>query len=125
MEVGRRVYFTRNSAELDDVARETLDLQATWLQRHPRWLIKVQGHSDDPGIELANVALSDKRASAVFNYLASKGVSPQRMWTQGYGRKRLVRDCPELACKALNRRVVVNLRTEFDDAAPQRKGRSG
>ncbi|MCR9138057.1 MAG: OmpA family protein [Alphaproteobacteria bacterium] len=123
LSVGRRVYFRSGSADLSDVARETLDLQATWLNKHPRWLIKIQGHADDPGNR--NVALSDRRAEAVKNYLAAKGVNPQRMWIQGYGTKRKVRDCADVSCKAQNRRVVVNLRTQFDDAAPQAKGTQG
>lgn len=122
MTAGRRVYFSSGSSSLDDVAKETLDLQAAWLNQHTSWLIKLQGFSDDPGNTDANVKLSDQRAKAVMDYLASKGVSPQRMWAKGYGKERLVRNCPELACKAQNRRVVVNLRQEFDAAAPQYKG---
>ncbi|MCY6379831.1 OmpA family protein [Hoeflea prorocentri] len=122
MSAGRRVYFARGSASLDDVAKETLDLQAAWLNQHKGWLVKLQGFSDDPGSSGANVQLSDKRAKAVMDYLASKGVSTQRMWAKGYGKERLVRNCPELACKSQNRRVVVNLRKEFDAAAPQYKG---
>ena len=49
MNAGRRVYFSSGSAELDDVARETLDLQAQFLNTHPKWLVKLQGFADDPG----------------------------------------------------------------------------
>jgi peptidoglycan-associated lipoprotein len=121
MAVGRRVYFASGSAELDDVTRETLDLQAAWLNNNPAWLIKLQGYADDPGGVGANISISDKRANAVMNYLADKGVNPQRMWAKGYGKERQVRDCNNISCKALNRRVVVNLRKEFDEAAPQFK----
>ncbi len=121
MNAGRRIYFSSGSAELDDVARETLDIQAAWLTRNANWLAKLQGFSDDPGSASANTALSTKRANNVLNYLASKGINPQRMWAKGNGKERPVRDCPETSCKAQNRRVVVNLRTEFDDAAPQKK----
>jgi peptidoglycan-associated lipoprotein len=121
LQVGRRVYFTSGSAELDDVTRETLDLQAAWLNNHPGWLVKLQGYADDPGGVGANLSISDKRANAVMNYLADKGVNRQRMWAKGYGKERQVRDCNNISCKALNRRVVVNLRKEFDEAAPQFK----
>ncbi len=121
MNAGRRIYFASGSADLDDVARETLDIQAAWLTRNANWLVKLQGYSDDPGSASANTALSSKRATNVMNYLASKGINPQRMWAKGNGKERPVRDCPETSCKAQNRRVVVNLRTEFDDAAPQKK----
>jgi peptidoglycan-associated lipoprotein len=122
MAVGRRIYFTSGSADLDDVARETLDLQAQWLNSNPRWLVKLQGYADDSRVALSDIALSDKRADAVMQYLASKGVDSRRMWAKGYGTERQVRDCSDLACKAQNRRVVVNLRTEFDEAAPQYRG---
>ncbi len=120
--IGRRVYFTSGSAELDEIARETLDLQAAWLVRNRKWLIKLQGFADDPGSDSANVALSKKRAEAVMDYLASKGVDKRRMWAKGYGKERLVRNCASLSCKAQNRRVNVNLRKEFDAAAPQYAG---
>lgn len=125
MSVGRRIYFTSNSDKLDDVAVETLDLQADWLRRHPSWLVKLQGFADDSNSELANVALSEKRANNAMAYLAAKGVDPRRMWAKGYGTERIVRDCDKIACKALNRRVIVNLRKEFDAAAPQYRGPEG
>ena len=122
MTVGRRVYFTKGSAEFDDVALETLNLQAAWLVRNPKWLIKLQGFADDPGSDATNTKLSAERANNVMNYLASKGVNPQRMWAKGYGKERLVRNCSDITCKSQNRRVIVNLRTEFDAAAPQFAG---
>ncbi|MEM7463106.1 MAG: OmpA family protein [Pseudomonadota bacterium] len=125
MTVGRRVYFTSGSAQLDDVTRETLELQAEWLRRHPRWLIKLQGYADDPKGYNANIQLSAQRANAVMDYLAERGVARQRMWAKGYGQERQVRSCKDISCKALNRRVVVNLRTEFDEAAPQFKQARG
>lgn len=125
MSVGRRVYFTSGSAQLDDVTRETLELQAAWLRNNPGWLIKLQGYADDPKGHNANIDLSAKRAKAVMDYLAEKGVSRQRMWAKGYGRERQVRDCKNISCKALNRRVVVNLRKEYDEAAPQFKQARG
>ena len=121
MTAGRRVYFAAGSAALDDVTRETLDIQASWLQQNSGWLVKLQGYADDPGTGAANIALSDKRARAVMEHLASRGVNPQRMWAKGNGKQRPVRDCAEKSCKAQNRRVVTNLRTEFDEAAPQFK----
>ncbi|MCP4318085.1 MAG: OmpA family protein [Hyphomicrobiales bacterium] len=121
MTVGRRVYFTRGSSDFDDVALETLNLQAAWLVKNPKWLIKLQGFADDPGSEEANIKLSAARAQKVMDYLASKGVNPQRMWAKGYGKERLVRNCSDITCKSQNRRVIVNLRTKFDGAAPQYK----
>lgn len=107
--VGRRTFFKQASAELDDVARSTLDKQAQWLNQYPQWKVKLQGSADDPGTPAAQKALSQKRADAVRNYLASAGVAPTRMLAKGYGREKIGEDCPEIECKAQNRRVITNL----------------
>jgi peptidoglycan-associated lipoprotein len=116
--VGRRTYFTKGSAKLDATAMRTLDAQAAWLSGNRGWLVKLQGHADDPGSVEADRLLSQRRADTVMAYLISRGVEPSRLWAKGYARDRLVRECPDIECKAQNRRVVSNLRTEKDDAAP-------
>ncbi|GAB4529996.1 MAG: OmpA family protein [Roseibium sp.] len=116
--VGRRIYFEQGSAVVTDEARVTIENQARWLKRNKKWLVKVQGHADDPGSEAAQKTLSTQRANAVMAELAKLGVDQKRMWVKGYGVERPVTDCDELTCKSQNRRVVVNLREEFDDSAP-------
>ncbi len=116
--VGRRTYFAKGSDALDATAKRTLDAQAIWLNTNRRWLVKLQGHADDLSTLEADRTLSYRRAETVMAYLASRGVDPDRMWAKGYTRDRLVRDCADIECKAQNRRVVSNLRTEKDDAAP-------
>ncbi len=120
LNVGRRIYFEQGSAVITDEAKMTIVRQADWLKKNKNWLIKVQGHADDPGSESANKALSTKRAEAVLNALADQGVARKRMWAKGYGIERPVTDCDEITCKSQNRRVVVNLREEFDASAPGR-----
>ncbi|TIQ75493.1 OmpA family protein, partial [Mesorhizobium sp.] len=113
LNVGRRTYFTQGSAALDSVAKATLDTQIAWLAKHPRWLLKLQGFADDPGA--SETALSQQRADAVMDYLAAGGIDRNRMWAKGYGKDRLVRDCPDTACRSQNRRVVSNLRDVRDE----------
>ncbi len=114
LNVGRRTYFKAGSAALDETAKVTLDKQAKWLKKYTRWKIKLQGFADDPGGEEANVTLSKRRAVAVMDYLRAQGVSSERMWAKGYGKQRIVRDCADISCKSQNRRVISNLREEFD-----------
>jgi peptidoglycan-associated lipoprotein len=106
--VGRRTFFAEGSATLDDTARVTLDKQAMWLNDHPQWKVKLQGFADDPGSAAQQTALSQKRADAVRDYLAAKGIPKERMRAKGYGRNRLVGDCADIECKAQNRRVITN-----------------
>jgi peptidoglycan-associated lipoprotein len=113
LNVGRRTYFTQGSAALDSVAKATLDTQIAWLTKHPRWLLKLQGFADDPGA--SETALSQQRADAVMDYLAAGGIDRNRMWAKGYGKDRLVRNCPDTACRSQNRRVVSNLRDEREE----------
>jgi outer membrane protein OmpA-like peptidoglycan-associated protein len=115
LNVGRRIYFTQDSATLDSVAKATLDSQAAWLNTYPNWLLKLQGFADDSGSESKMKTLSQKRADAAMAYLVSKGVNPSRMWAKGYGNDREVRDCTDRSCKVQNRRVVSNLRTKPDE----------
>jgi len=120
LNVGRRIYFEEGSAVVTDEAKMTIVRQADWLKKNKGWLVKVQGHADDPGSESANKDLSTRRADAVLKALADQGVSRKRMWAKGYGIERPVTDCDEITCKSQNRRVVVNLREEFDASAPGR-----
>jgi peptidoglycan-associated lipoprotein len=115
LNVGRRIYFTQDSASLDSVAMATLDNQASWLNQNTRWLLKLQGFADDSGSASGMEALSQKRADAAMAYLASRGVDPSRMWAKGYGKDREVRDCAERSCRVQNRRAVSNLRSERDE----------
>lgn len=114
--VGRRVYFNEGSADLSEASKDTLDKQAEWLVRYGRYRVKVQGFADDPGGKEANEALGMRRAKAVHDYLVAKGVPAGRMKMKTYGniKERLVNNCPEIACKAQNRRVVTNLQNDFD-----------
>ncbi len=114
LNVGRRTYFTQGSAELDSVAKTTLDGQAAWLRKYPSWLVKLQGFADDQGSAAQMVTLSQKRADVVMAYLTSQGIDGSRMWAKGYGKDRLVRACTENSCKVQNRRVVTNLRDARD-----------
>lgn len=86
--VGDRVFFGYDSFTLTPEATSQLELQAQWLNQHSSVNIVVEGHADERGTREYNLALGDRRASAVKNYLISLGVSPTRVQTISYGKER-------------------------------------
>ncbi len=104
--VGDRVFFAFDSAALDESARAVLDKQAAWLLAHPDVTVTIEGHADERGTREYNLALGERRAAAVKNYLAAKGVAPERMLTISYGEERPVDPGHNEAAWALNRRAV-------------------
>jgi len=79
------VNFAFDSAELDDLAKEILVNNAKWLKDHPEFKVQIEGHCDERGTEEYNLALGERRAKAVRDYLVSLGISPSRMSIISYG----------------------------------------
>ncbi len=104
--VGDRVFFGFDSSTLDDAARATLDRQAAWLLQYPATTVTVEGHADERGTREYNLALGERRATAVKNYLTALGVAPDRLLTISYGEERPVDPGRDETAYAQNRRVV-------------------
>ena len=75
--VGDRVFFEFDSSELTVDAQSTLDAQVAWLMQYSDTNITIEGHADERGTREYNLALGDKRAFAVYSYLAAHPVSRQ------------------------------------------------
>ena len=86
--VGDRVFFNYDSSELDADAQELLQDQVAWLKQHSNVSIIVEGHCDERGTREYNLALGEKRAQSVKNYLISLGISTDRVTTISYGKER-------------------------------------
>ena len=86
--VGDRVFFEFDSSELTVDAQATLDAQAAWLMQYPDTNITVEGHADERGTREYNLALGDKRAFAVYSYLAQAGIDTNRMEYISWGKER-------------------------------------
>jgi len=86
--VGDRVFFDFDKSTLSAKAQETLDKQAAWLTRVSGATILVEGHCDERGTREYNLALGDRRATAVRDYLVSKGIVASRIKTISYGKER-------------------------------------
>lgn len=101
------VRFALNSDALTPEAEATLDTVADVL-RDPRFAGKallVEGHTDASGSDAYNMALSERRAESVVNYLTARGVSPSLLTPRGMGETRLAD--PADPRSGVNRRVVI------------------
>jgi len=107
--VGDRVFFETDSTDLTGAAQQTLDRQAEWLNRYPRYAFAVEGHADERGTREYNFALGARRAEVVKNYLASRGVAASRIRTTSFGKERPVAVCDDISCWSQNRRAVTVL----------------
>jgi peptidoglycan-associated lipoprotein len=107
--VGDRVFFESDSTDLTSTATATLDKQSTWLARYPRYTFTIEGHADERGTREYNFSLGARRAQAVRDYLASKGVPAGRMRIVSYGKERPVAVCNDISCWSQNRRSVTLL----------------
>jgi len=107
--VGDRVFFESDSTELTMQSRGTLDKQAQWLQQYANYTFTIEGHADERGTREYNIALGARRAQAVRDYLASRGIQPGRMRTVSYGKERPVAVCNDISCWSQNRRAVTVL----------------
>ena len=107
--VGDRVFFEFDSTELTAPSRATLDKQAQWLQQYANYTFTIEGHADERGTREYNIALGARRAQAVRDYLASRGIQPGRMRTVSYGKERPVAVCNDISCWSQNRRAVTVL----------------
>jgi peptidoglycan-associated lipoprotein len=103
----RPVFFPFDSSELTEEAKLTIEGNIRWLQRaenrHVRFV--VEGHTDERGTEEYNLALGDRRALVVRNYLVDRGVDPGRILTVSLGEERPFDPRQTEEAFALNRRA--------------------
>lgn len=104
-------YDLGNSAIRPDAARELNKMLAT-MRRYPSLVIEIRSHTDSRGDAGKNKELSTQRAKAVVDYLASKGISRNRMQASGYGESMLVNNCTDGVICTENEHQR-NRRTEF------------
>ncbi len=106
-----RIFFAFDSSALTQRSTEILDTQVNWLKKNEKVNVVVQGYCDERGTREYNLALGERRATAVKNYLISKGVDAGRVSTISYGKERPAVLGNNEAAWAQNRRAVtvVNL----------------
>ena len=101
-----RVFFAYDSSAISSNAAEVLDTQVKWLKKHDNVKVVVQGYCDERGTREYNLALGERRANAVKQYLVSKGIAADRISTISYGKERPAVLGNNEAAWAQNRRAV-------------------
>ena len=86
----KTVYFDYNSANLSSDTKDRLRAAATFLKTTTSVEVQVEGHCDERGGVQYNLALGERRAKAVRNYLVALGVSGSRVSTISFGKERPV-----------------------------------
>ena len=104
--VGDRIYFDLDSYDVRPEAMPRLDAQAQWLQRYPSVTVRIEGNADERGTREYNLALAERRANSVRNYLLARGVDANRIATTSYGKERPAVLGSNEAAWAQNRRAV-------------------
>ena len=107
--VGDRVHFGFDRFDLTNEARDILRGQAEWLQQHGAIAVTVAGHADERGTREYNLALGERRAISVRNFLIALGVEPDRIRTVSYGKERPVDPASTEESWSKNRRGVTQI----------------
>ena len=98
------VYFDLDKSDLSDKARASLQKNATWLQRWTSTRITVQGHADSRGTSEYNLALGERRATVIRDYLVGLGVPTARLSVVSMGEEQPVCTQENESCWLQNRR---------------------
>ncbi len=104
--IGDRIFFGFNATSLSVDAKKTLGRQADWLNENSNVSITIEGHADERGTREYNLALGEKRANSVKNFLVSKGISSSRLTVISYGKEHPEFPNSDEASWSKNRRAV-------------------
>ena len=104
--VGDRIFFDTNGYAVSPEGQATLQRQAQWLKTYPNVRVTIEGHADERGTREYNLALGERRANSVKDYLVNLGVDSSRITTISYGKERPVALCSDESCWSQNRRAV-------------------
>ena len=103
-----RVFFATNKSTLTTASRDTLRKQAAWMRKKGKEVLHftIEGHADERGTREYNLALGERRANAVKDYLMTYGISGSRLSVISYGKERPVNSGSNPLAWSQNRRSV-------------------
>lgn len=103
--VADRVFFATNSTGLTSASKSTLDKQAGYLKAS-KISVVIEGHADERGTREYNLALGERRANAVRDYLMTKGIAKSKIKVLSYGKERPANTDSSKLAWSQNRRSV-------------------
>lgn len=103
--VNENILFSFDSSVLSDQAQQILNSKADYLRANSGVTVTVEGHCDERGTEAYNIALGERRAESVKNFLVDLGISVNRLKTISYGEERPIAMGQDEASWARNRRA--------------------
>lgn len=101
----KTVYFDFDSANLGGDSKETIKANAEYLKANANVDVQVEGHCDERGGRQYNLALGERRAKAVRDYMVALGVEAKRLATVSYGSERPKVEGHDEAAWGQNRRA--------------------
>ncbi len=101
-----RVFFATNKSVLTTASRDTLRKQAAYMRKNSDLTFAIEGHADERGTREYNLALGERRANAVKDYLMTYGISGSRLSVISYGKERPVNSGSNPLAWSQNRRSV-------------------
>lgn len=112
-----RVQFGFDSAQLEAETRAALAANAEIMRSYPGLELEIQGHADERGTTDYNLALGDKRAQAVMEYMKRAGIEDARLRSVSYGEERPVENGSSETAWAANRRAEFKIKWKGESTA--------
>ncbi len=107
VEMGRlyTVHFDFDKYKIKDEYKDELKHNARWLKKHKSAKVRIEGHADERGENEYNLALGEKRAISVKNYLKVLGANPDNLTTLSYGEEKPLNKGHNKEAWGINRRA--------------------
>jgi len=105
--LGDEILFDVDEAELKPGGMQRLARVAEFLRQNPDRNVLIEGHTDSTAPDAYNLALSQRRANAVEDFLIAQGVDPTRISAIGYGEQQPIATNDTVAGRQANRRVEI------------------
>lgn len=109
MSSAQNISFGATNAKLSSRSNASLNQLVRIMNENPALKIRIEAHTDNAGNDEANMKLSEDRAAAVKAYLVSKGISEDRIMTEGFGETMPIADNTTATGRTKNRRIEIKV----------------